>query len=75
MSAKDDGPPVERDVIPASVARRCSSASRTTSPHYARRAIIEAAVRVLEREGMDGLSMRRVAGELNAGRLALLART
>lgn len=36
-----------------------------------REAIVEAAVRVLDREGMDGLSMRRVADELGTGAASL----
>jgi AcrR family transcriptional regulator len=36
-----------------------------------RDAILEAALRVLEREGMDGLSMRRVAEELGTGAASL----
>lgn len=36
-----------------------------------RDSILEAALRVLDREGLDGLSMRRVAGELGTGAASL----
>ena len=36
-------------------------------PPLTREAVIEASLRVMDRDGMDGLSMRRVADELGSG--------
>ena len=33
--------------------------------------VVEEAVRLADREGVDGLSMRRLAGELGAGAMSL----
>jgi AcrR family transcriptional regulator len=44
---------------------------RAPAPRLTRDAIVETALRVLDREGLDALSMRRVAAEMNTGAAAL----
>ena len=63
----EDAPPPWRDYEglpepPWRAARKPSSRAPLT-----RQAIVDAALRVLDAEGMDGLSMRRVGEELGAG--------
>src|SRR5947208_536471 len=41
--------------------------------HLSRDAIIEAAIKVLDAEGADAVTMRRIAGELNTGAASLYA--
>src|SRR5207302_9338404 len=72
MSAKDDQPsppprPAAPDGIPEPPWRLDARARAAPRIPLTREAIIAAAVRVLDREGMDGLSMRRVAEELGTG--------
>ena len=71
-SAHDD-PPRGTDLpepgdVPSPSWRPSSSAPRIP---LTQRAIIEAALRVLDAEGIDGLSMRRVSGELGTGPASL----
>jgi AcrR family transcriptional regulator len=47
--------------------------SRPAKPPLTREAIVDAAMRVLDAEGVAGLSMRRVAQELNTGAASLYA--
>jgi AcrR family transcriptional regulator len=56
-------PPWER-------ARKAKAQARTP---LSQEAIVEAALRILETDGYDGLSMRRVAAELNTGAASLYA--
>lgn len=62
----EDAPPPWRDSegIPEPPWRAWAPSSRAP---LTRQAIVEAALRVLDAEGMDGLSMRRVGEELGAG--------
>lgn len=46
---------------------RARRGGRAARPPLTRDAIVEAALRVLDRDGLDGVSMRRVADELGAG--------
>src|SRR5438045_7753763 len=76
MSAKDDGPaprpgPPARDPVPEPPWRADARARAEPRLPLTRDAIVEAALRVLDREGMDGLSMRRVAEELGTGAASL----
>jgi TetR/AcrR family transcriptional regulator, tetracycline repressor protein len=50
---------------------RAAQRERPARAPLTREAIVDAALRVLEREGADGLSMRRVAEELGAGTASL----
>jgi len=66
-------PPTEPDVTgipepPWRLPRRGGTSPRTP---ITRDAIVDAALRVLDREGMDGLSMRQVAVELGTGAASL----
>jgi AcrR family transcriptional regulator len=72
MSAQDDGPPPRpgppaRDPVPEPPWRVAARARAEPRLPLTRDAIVEAALRVLDREGLDGLSMRRVAEELRTG--------
>lgn len=62
-------PPPQRDDydIPEPPWRASSGARRAPRTPLTRRAIVDAALRVLDREGMDRLSMRKVAEELGTG--------
>src|SRR5262249_48625418 len=59
-------PPAPPEVPEPPWSRRRATRERPRSP-LSREAIVEAALRVLDREGYDGLSMRRVAEELRTG--------
>lgn len=56
--------------IPAPPWKRRTREPKIRSP-LTQDAIVEAALRILERDGIDGLSMRTVAGELGAGTATL----
>ena len=59
-----------RQAIPEPPWRAGRSDRRPRTP-LSREAIVDAALRVLERDGPDGLSMRRVANELSTGAASL----
>jgi AcrR family transcriptional regulator len=72
MGPKDDEPsppprPAARGPIPEPPWRADARARAEPRIPITRDAIVEAALRVLDREGMDGMSMRRVAQELGTG--------
>src|SRR5262249_19016990 len=72
MSARGDrsggqGGPPAREPIPEPPWRAKARGRAEPRVPLTRDAIVEAALRVLDREGMDGLSMRRVAEELGTG--------
>jgi AcrR family transcriptional regulator len=76
MGLHDDEPvtppgPTARDRIPEPPWRADARARTKPRIPLTRDAIIEGALRVLDREGMDGLSMRRVADELGTGPASL----
>ncbi|HXM54168.1 MAG TPA: TetR/AcrR family transcriptional regulator [Candidatus Dormibacteraeota bacterium] len=56
-----------KDGIPQPPWRRTARARAEARAPLTREAIVEAALRVLDREGLDGLSMHRVAQELGTG--------
>jgi AcrR family transcriptional regulator len=68
MSAVDDEERGQEVPLPPWLARRPERRPRTP---LSRDAIVDAALRVLERDGPDGLSMRRVANELGTGAASL----
>ena len=63
--------PTASDEIPEPPWRAAAAARPQPRIPLTRDAIIEAALRVLDREGMSGLSMHRVAGELGTGAASL----
>jgi len=67
MFAMETSPDRSIPEPPWKAARR----ERSTRAPLTREAVVEAALRVLEREGADGLSMRRVAEELGTGPASL----
>jgi AcrR family transcriptional regulator len=73
MNAPRDGAPAdgapETDAVPEPAWRR--RAAEGPRLPLTRAAIIEAAMRILDREGIDGLSMRRVAEELGTGQASI----
>lgn len=77
MKSKDnDAPPatppeVSREPIPEPRWRADRRARAAPRIPLTRDAILDAALRVLDREGLDGLSMRRVAEELGTGAASL----
>lgn len=74
MNAQDDeSPPLPRTAARDQIPEPPWRADARAAPRVplTREAIIEAALRVLDREGMDGLSMRRVAEELGTGAASL----
>jgi len=76
MGTTDDHPsppsrPGDRDPIPEPPWRVDARARAAPRVPLTRDAIIEAALQVLAREGMEGLSMRRVAEELGTGAASL----
>ncbi|MER7464263.1 TetR/AcrR family transcriptional regulator [Streptomyces sp. NPDC097981] len=54
-----------------SAARRKSTRSRPAKPPLSERAVIDAGLRVLRREGLDAVTMRKVAAELDTGPASL----
>ncbi|MEU9178737.1 TetR/AcrR family transcriptional regulator [Streptomyces sp. NPDC048550] len=54
-----------------SPARRKSTRSRPAKPPLSERAVIDAGLRVLRREGLDAVTMRKVAAELDTGPASL----
>jgi AcrR family transcriptional regulator len=72
LNAQDDDPrrdpgPTAAGSIPEPPWRATARAKAEPRAPLTRASIVEAALRVLDREGVDGLSMRRVAEELGAG--------
>lgn len=63
--------PQQRDPIPEPAWRADPRARARPRVPITRDAIVEAALRVLDREGLEGLSMNRVAGELETGPASL----
>lgn len=71
VGGMDAGPPAEREgdplaEIPDLPWRTPARAAQPRVP-LTRESVIDAAIRVLDREGMEGLSMRRVGEELGTG--------
>lgn len=54
-----------------SPARRKSTRARPAKPPLSERAVIDAGLRVLRREGFDAVTMRKVAAELDTGPASL----
>src|SRR5437879_360100 len=76
MDSRDDEPhprtdPAAPDPIPEPPWRVDARARAEPRIPLTRDAIVEAALHVLDRDGLDGLSMRRVAEELGAGAASL----
>jgi AcrR family transcriptional regulator len=79
MSARDHDPEAmgreqraaARDDIPRPPWAPASPTTATRRPPITRDAIVETALGVLDREGLDALSMRRVAAEMGTGAAAL----
>src|SRR5689334_22041333 len=63
------GDPARASSVPEPPWRSHAQAARRVP--LTRESILEAALRVLDRDGMDGLSMRRVAQELGTGPASL----
>ena len=61
----------ERETIPEPSWRLPAAGRSQPRTPLTREAIVEAALRVLEREGMDGVSMRKVGEELDTGAASL----
>lgn len=70
MGAKEDEPPA-RDPIPEPSWRVDARPRAKPRIPLTRDAIVDAALRVLDREGLDGLSMHQVAKELGTGAASL----
>jgi AcrR family transcriptional regulator len=75
MSAVQDGERGLAGVVPPAwnPAPRGGRASRADKPQLSREAIVEAAVRIVDAEGLDAVSMRRVAQEFDTGAASLYA--
>ncbi|MEV0992849.1 TetR/AcrR family transcriptional regulator [Streptomyces sp. NPDC049949] len=54
-----------------SPARRKSTRTRPSKPPLSERAVVDAGLRVLRREGLDAVTMRKVAAELDTGPASL----
>src|SRR4051812_22030872 len=56
---------------PVSTASRRSARERPARPPLSREALVDAGLKVLEAEGLDAVTMRRVAAELDTGAASL----
>ena len=61
------------DLPPAPWAKKSKPAKAESKPALSRPAIIEAALRIIDTEGLDAVSMRRIALELGTGAASLYA--
>ncbi|MEW2416300.1 TetR/AcrR family transcriptional regulator [Streptomyces sp. NPDC046866] len=57
--------------MPTPPARRPSTRTRPAKPPLSERAVVDAGLRVLRREGLDAVTMRKVAAELDTGPASL----
>ncbi|MBW8704526.1 hypothetical protein MBT84_33500 [Streptomyces sp. MBT84] len=60
-----------RAAVPEVIWARPERAGRGPKPAYSRADIADAAVRIADAEGLDAVSMRRVAAELGCGTMSL----
>ncbi|MFC9396238.1 TetR/AcrR family transcriptional regulator [Streptomyces sp. NPDC057027] len=60
-----------RAAVPEVIWARPERTGRGPKPAYSRRDIVDAAVRIADADGIDALSMRRVAAELGCGTMSL----
>ncbi|ALO07321.1 Transcriptional regulator, TetR family [Streptomyces venezuelae] len=60
-----------RAAEPEVIWARPERAGRGPKPAYSRRDVVDAAVRIADADGIDGVSMRRVAAELGCGTMSL----
>lgn len=67
----DDHAPAPRELPPTPWERVPKRDPKRRRDPLTREAIVDAAVRVLDEEGLDGLSMRRIGEELNTGAASL----
>jgi AcrR family transcriptional regulator len=66
-----EGPPATGEPVPEPPWRTPPRGRATPHVPLSREAIVDAALQVLDREGMDGLSMRKVGEELGTGAASL----
>lgn len=71
--ARDDRPSADLPAPPWAPRPRGRAGRAADKPQLSRDAIVEAAVRVIDAEGIDALSMRRVAQEFGTGAASLYA--
>jgi TetR/AcrR family transcriptional regulator, tetracycline repressor protein len=67
----DDELPTDSELAPPPWQRTPQRASRRRRDPITREAIVDTALRLLDREGLDGLSMRGIAEELDTGAASL----
>ena len=61
------------DLPPAPWAKKSKPARAEAKPALSRQAIVDAALRIIDTEGLDAVSMRRIAQELGTGAASLYA--
>src|SRR5580700_8218103 len=61
------------DLPPSPFAKKPRPARAEAKPALSRRAIVDAALRIIDTEGLDAVSMRRIAQDLGTGAASLYA--